>query len=128
MSFSYDLTTIQGQIRDLVGDNDSTAYLLSDETILNLYNTYGSLFSAASFALRSIANKKLLTGKNVVAGNYREFTHEHYKLLLDSANYFQELDLSTPADAQAEVIYTDFGLRELIRNKVLRHEPLDNPQ
>lgn len=125
MSFSYDLTTIQGQIRNLIGDTDASNYFLSDEEILNFYNTYLSLFRAAAFSIRAIANKKLLTGKNVVAGNYREYTHEHIKMLREAADDFEKLDEATPADAQAEVIYTDFDLATLIRNKVLRNEPLD---
>lgn len=127
MSFNFDLNTTVGKIRSLIGDTDASNYFLSDEEIQNFYNTYLTLFSAASNALRAIANKKLLNGKTVKAGNYSESTADYIKLLIDAADRFEKLDNETPADAQAEIIYTDFDLRTLIRNKVLRNEPLDTP-
>ncbi len=125
MSFSFDLNTIVGQIRSLIGDTDATNYFLSDEEITVFYNTYLSLFRAAAFALRAIANKKMLNGKDVKAGNYAESSWQYIKMMRDAADEFEKLDNETPADAQAEVIYTDFDYRTLIRNKVLRGEPLD---
>lgn len=127
MSFSYVLSTTVGQVRNLIGDTDSANYYLSDEEITVFYSAYLSLFLTAAFCLRAIANKKLLTGKNVKAGNYSENTSEHIKLLRAAADEFEARDNSTPADAQAEIIYTDFDMRTLVRNKVLRGEPLDAP-
>lgn len=126
MSFSYDPSTVVGQIRDVIGDNDASAYFLSDETINQFYTTYGTIFRAAAFCLRSIANKKLLTGKDEKAGNYSQSTASYIRMLKEQADALEKLDQETPADAQSEVIYNDFNYRQILTNKVLRREPLDN--
>lgn len=127
MAFTFDLNTTVGQIRSLIGDTNADSYFLSDAEITNFYTTYLSLFRAAAFALRAIANKKMLNGKDVKAGNYAESSWQYIKMMRDMADDFETLDNETPADAQSEIIYTDFNYRTIVRNRVYRGEPLDTP-
>ncbi|QGH73022.1 MAG: hypothetical protein [Siphoviridae sp. ctCJE6] len=127
MTFTYTLSTNIGKVRLLIGDTDSTAVILTDEEIDALLTMQGGdIFASAALAIRRIAMNKALLAKYIQAGNYTENTTEMPKILLQCAKELTAMSQSIPADAQAEVIATDFNYNNIIRNKIYRGESLDD--
>lgn len=126
MTFTFDTTGLVGKVRAITGDVNSSSAVLTDEQI-NVFlgiNSNDILLSAA-MALRTMASSKALVAKYRSAGNYTEDTRNIAKDLLAVAEILEDRAINTPADAQSEIIYTDFDYNQLIRNKTLRGEPLD---
>lgn len=126
MSFTYNTATSIGKVRAIVGDVTESSAVLSDEQIqvyLDLQS--GDIFMSAAMALRAMAASKAVVAKLKVAGNYTEDTRQIARLLLDTAKELEEAAKSVPADAQSEIILTDFNYNNIIQNKTLRGEPLD---
>ncbi len=127
MSFTFNLGTSIGQVRNVIGDVDSTSYLLSDEEINSFLSMKsGDVFAAASMCCRRIMANKALLAKTVRAGNYSESTSDIAKFYRDLANDLDEMSKNIPASASGEVIYTDFNYNQLVQDKVHRGESLDS--
>lgn len=127
MTFTYDLTTLVGKIRNLIGDVDSTSVIMYDEEITVMLNIrLNDLFSTAALCLRRIAASKALVSRLRKAGNFTQDDRQISKDLLEAAKVYEDLSISVPADAQADVVYTDFNYNQLILNRVLNRLPLDN--
>ena len=112
------------RIRVLIGDTASPN-VLSDAIIDDLYVQAGSVYGAAALGLRSIIAIKSISGKRVTAGDYSEDNSAFIKILSDMAERFESLDMDTPADSQAEVVVDDFSYRNIMQNKVLRGEDIN---
>ena len=126
MSFSYDLSTNVGKVRNLIRDVvQSTAILTDEEISANLTMKGNDIYATAALCCRSIATAKSLVAKMRKAGNYSEDSRSIYQAYLDLAKQYEEQALSVPADGNAEVICTDFNYRELVQDKVHRNEALD---
>jgi hypothetical protein len=127
MSFTFSTSNNIGKVRAIIGDTVEADGLLSDEEInVFLSLTSNDLLSAAAMALRRMAASKALLAKIVSAGNYSENTTDIGKQLLAVAKDLDEAARMIPADAQAEIVLTDFNYNNIIRNKVLRGEPIDD--
>lgn len=127
MTFTYDLTTLVGKIRNLIADVDSTSPIMYDEEITAMLNIrLNDLFSTAALCLRRIAANKALTARLRKAGNFTEDNRQIAQDLLKAAQVYEDLSVNVPADAQADVVYTDFNYNQLILNRVLNRQPLDN--
>lgn len=126
MSFTYNTSTNIGKVRAIIGDVTSSTALLSDEQIQVFLDLKSNdIFMTAAMALRSMAASKAIVAKMKSAGNYSEDTRQITSLLLSTAKDLEAAAIAVPADAQAEIIVDDFSLNNIIRNKVLRGEPLD---
>lgn len=127
MTFSYDLSSPVGLVRNLISDTVATSPIMYDEEIQAFLNMkLGDLFSTAALCLRRIASNKALTAKLVMAGNFKEDNRQIANDLRMLADSYDVMSTSIPADAQADIIATDFNYNQLIVDKVLRREPLDN--
>ena len=127
MSFTYNLSTAVGQVRLLIGDTDSTTAIFSDEELTALLSMQsGDLFMTAALALRRIAANKALLAKAVSAGNYSEDTRDMPKILMQLAKDLEAAAVNIPADAQVEIIVNDFNYNNILRNRALRGETLDD--
>lgn len=123
MSFTYDLTTSIGKVRNLIGDTTQTGAIFTDEEITSILSIQGSdVLNAAALALTRIAASKALLSKKKSAGNYSEDLTQIAKDCLAVAKEFRDMALSTPADAVAEQILTDFNYNDILKNKALRDE------
>lgn len=126
MSFTYSLSTDIGKVRNLVGDTTQASAQLSDEEISAfLSQSQSNIFASAALACRALATRHALKATSKSAGNYSENKSGIYKAYLDMAKNFEELALSDPADAQVEIITTDFNYNQILVNKTLRGESLD---
>ena len=126
MSFTYNTATNIGKVRAIVGDVTEATAVLSDEQIqvyLDLQSN--DLFMSAAMALRAMAASKAIIAKMKSAGNYSEDTRSIASGLLSIAKDLEAAAINTPAEAQVEIILNDFNYNNIIRNKVLRGEPLD---
>ena len=123
MSFTYDPTTNRGKVRNMIGDVTSTNYIMEDADIDSfLVMTSNDLYKAAALCLYRIAASKALLAKKKSAGNYSEDLSAISGQCLAVAKIYEEMSQNVPAEAQAEVITTDFSYREILLNKVLRDE------
>ena len=126
MSYTYDLSNNIGKIRNLINDTTESSAILSDEEITAILNQVDSdLLATAAMCCRKIAAKYALLAVSKSAGNYSENKTGISKMYLELAKDFEEQSQSQPAQASAEVIYTDFNYNQLIVDKVHRNEALD---
>jgi len=123
MSFTFDTSTNIGKVRTLIGDTDSTSYLLSDEEI-QVFLTLESndLYASAAGCLRSIASSKALLEKVIKAGNYSEDTRGISKALNDLANKYESRSANVPAEGCSEEYLTAFNWNEILTDRALRGE------
>lgn len=121
--YSYDITTNLGKVRALIGDTNSASVLLADAKI-NAFLALKSndLFATAALALYAIAASKALLAKKKSAGNYSEDLSAIAREYRETAKTYDEMSRNTPAEAQAEVILTDFNYNDILINKALRGE------
>ncbi len=123
MSFTYDVTTNLGKVRNLIGDAVDTGHILEDADINAFISMAGDdLFQAAALCLYRIAASKALLAKRKSAGNYSEDLTAIAKECREAAKIYEDMAKNTPAEAQAEVIMTDFNYNEILQNKALRGE------
>ena len=123
MSFTYVLSTNIGKVRNLIGDTVSATAILTDEEITAFLSLRGNdLYQTAATCLYRMAASKALLAKKKKAGDYSEDLSAIAKELRAQAKTFEELALSIPAEAQAEVAVTDFNYREIEDRKALRDE------
>ena len=126
MSYTYDLGTNVGKIRNLINDTTEATALLSDEEITSILSqTENDILRSAAMACRKIASKYALSAFSVSAGNYSENKSGISKMFLELAKDFEEQSQAQPGSASAEVIYTDFNYNQLLEDKVHRQESLD---
>jgi hypothetical protein len=122
-TFSYNVNTAIGKVRLLIGDTVvSTALLVDEEISAILTLASNDTYAAAALCLMRIAANKGLLAKKKSAGNYSEDLTYIAKEMRESAKMYQEMSNGVPAEAQAEVILTDFNYREIVVNKSLRGE------
>ena len=114
------MTNIQ-KVQTLIRDT-SAAILSADEVQMFLDLESEDIYMAAASALRAIAADKALASKVISAGDYNENTTTMSAQLEKIAQKYEERSNSIPADAQAEVILTDFNYNEILVNKGLRGE------
>lgn len=123
MSFTYDLTTNIGKVRNLINDTTQIGALLTDEEITAILSLHSSdLFMAAHTCLMRIAASKALLAKKKSAGNYSEDLTAIARECREVAAVYKEMAQSMPADAVAEQFLTDFNYNEILNKKVLRNE------
>jgi len=122
-TFTYDISTNLGKVRNLIGDTDGTAPLMTDGEINAILSLMGSdiLKSAGMCCLKIASNKALLTRKRT-SGDYSEDLTAMAKEYREQAKTFNEWAMSVPAEAVAEQFFTDFAYRQLLVNKELRSE------
>lgn len=121
--FTYDPTTNLGKVRNMIGDVTASSYLLEDADInAFLSMTSNDLYKAAALCLYRIAASKALLAKKKSAGNYSEDLSAIAREVREVAKIYDEMAQAVPADAQGEVVTTDFSYREIVINKVLRNE------
>lgn len=127
MSFTYNISDNIGKVRSLIGDVVSASALLSDEEISAFLSMKSNdYFGAAALACRRIASSKALIAKRRTAGNFSEDTTGIYKAYLDMAKEYESVSQSVPAEAQSEEILTDFNYNEILQQRILRGESLDD--
>lgn len=123
MSFTFNTSNNIGKVRAMVGDVTESTSVLSDEQITVFLDIQSNdLFKSAAMALRAMSANKAILAKYRRAGNYTEDTRNIAKGLLDLAKDYEEQSNLVPADAQAEIIYTDFNFNEILINKIVRGE------
>lgn len=127
MSFTYDTSNNIGKVRAITGDVTQSSAVLSDEQITVFLNLLSSdILKTSAMCMRTIAASKALIAKYKAAGNYSEDTRQMAKDLLAVANDLDEAANAMPADAQAEIIVNDFSFRNILQNRVMRGESLDD--
>lgn len=127
MSFTFNLSDNIGKVRNLIGDDVEASALLSDESISALLSMTGQdVFATAALCCRRIATNKALIAKRRTAGNFSEDTTGIYKAYLDMAKEFEKASKDVPAEAQSEEILNDFQYNNVLQNRVLRGESLDD--
>ena len=123
MSFSFDTSTNIGKVRTLIGDTDSTSFLLSDEEIQVFLDLESNdIYAASAGCLRRIAADKALLEKIIKAGNYSEDTKGISKALLATAQRYEDRSSSVPAEAQSEEYLTTFNWDDILQDRALRGE------
>lgn len=123
MAFTYNLSTNVGKVRNLVHDVTESTAIFSDDEITSILNLHdGDIFMAASTACLKIAMSKALTAKMRRAGDYWEDDREVMKHYREMSKVYREASENVPADADVEVVYTDFNYNQILQNKSLRNE------
>lgn len=123
MSYTYNLSTNIGKVRNLIDDTTEATALLSDEEITSFLSMRSNdLYQTAAICLIRIAASKSLLAKKKKAGNYSEDLTAIAKNFRETAKMYNEMALDIPADAQAEEVTTDFSYRSLLQHKALRNE------
>ena len=127
MSFTFDTSTTIGKLRAMIGDTDSSSYDFSDEELnVFLAQCGNDLTATAAMACRAGAAKYAKKAVSKTAGNYSENKAQIYKAYLEMAERFESLSTSAPTEAQSEEILNDFQYRNVVENRVLREESLDD--
>ena len=127
MSFTFNLSNNIGKVRNLIGDDDQSTALLTDESISSFLDMSAQdLFAAAAMCCRRIATSKALVAKKRTAGNFSEDTTAICRAYLDMAKEFEERSKDTPAEAQSEEILNDFQYNNVLQNRLRRGESLDD--
>lgn len=119
---TYDLATVIGKIRLLIGDTSTTVALLEDNEITAFYTMAGTVYGAASLALMRIANDKSLVGKAIKAGNYSEDASKFVDMLINQADKYNARDVDVAAEADSETIVDEFSYNNILVNRALRDE------
>ncbi len=127
MSFTFNLSDNIGKVRNLIGDDVQATALLTDETISSFLSmTSNDLFASAALCCRRIGTSKALLAKKRTAGNFSEDTSFLYKAYLDMAKEFEQQSRDVPAEAQSEEILNDFQYNNVLQNRIMRGESLDD--
>lgn len=124
--YTYDLTTDVGVVRLLAQDNDMSATSMglplerrsvafSDQEIQAMINIAGpNLLEAAAMVLRTWANNKqlIVTARKFARGEVSYGDIRDY--LLKAAKSLEDRAAMIPADAFAEMSWTDFAAEQII--------------
>ena len=121
--FTIDPTTPTGRVHCLINDVDPSNPLFTD-TIINAFLSLwsGDVFLAAAQAMTALASSTALLARMKMAGNYKEDLCGMANECREAAKMFTDMANNVPAEAQAEVFWTDFSYRDTLRNKSLRNE------
>lgn len=142
MSFTYDVTTVTGQMRLLIGDANSAAPNFQDEelqAILNITSGMESgwqtvsdsaipqselLLLACATAMDALASRTAGadSGQTVTIGDYKLTGKDQVKAIQDIANRFRDAVNNLPAWGIIEENTCGFNEMVIIRNWVLRTE------
>jgi hypothetical protein len=123
MAFTFDITTNLGKVRFLISDMVDSGHVFEDATINGALSLAGNdLYKAAALCLYSLAASKALLAKRKTAGNYSEDLTAMSRECRETAKEYEQKALNTPAEAQAELINTDFNYRTIVINKDYREE------
>jgi hypothetical protein len=130
--YTYDVTTDVGKVRLLTDDRDmssvSTSLPLeqrsavwSDTEIQAVLDASGQdVYLAASKLLIVLAaNRSLLVQSRKVGKAELDYGGIRKDLLAQAAA-LRQISIETPADGLAEVVWTDFDMRQIITNVILR--------
>lgn len=125
-NYTYNPFSAVGMIRLLTGDV-GPVFALSDQEIQVLLNmTSNDFFMTASVACLRLAASQMSLAIIRKAGNFMEDKTSIATNLMKLSEKYEDIANSVPADAQAEVIYTDFNYNQLLTDRVHRGEPFDN--
>lgn len=120
MTTTYDITTNVGKVRLRSGDNVITDYIFTNEEIDNFLDANsGDVNMAAADVLDAWAAIYMANADSEHIGDY-SYTQKIVDNMQKLAKSLRERAMSEPAGAFAEVGYTDFSNREIIRNRSLR--------
>jgi len=123
MATTFDLNTNVGKVRNIIGDSDTSDAHFTDEQISSFLTIQSNdLFLTSAMALRSMAANKAFIEKARRAGNYWEDTKGISKALLAAAEKLEVMAREAPAEAVADVVYTDFNYNDILIKKSLRGE------
>jgi len=123
MSFTFDLSTNVGKVRNLIGDTNASDFQLTDEEITSILGLKANdIFYSAAICLKRIAADKSLVAKRIKAGNYEEDPKQIVEGLLKVAANYEEEAKNVPADGDAEIFYTQFNYNTIVRQRALRDE------
>lgn len=131
MGYPFTYTYIPGtnvfMVRNLCGDvGVNNIWALADEEINAFITaTNGDFFQAAGIACRRLAASQIALSIIRKAGNFMQDMTSIATNLMNLAKSYDDLASNIPADAQVEVIYTDFNYNQLLSDKVHRGEPFD---
>lgn len=128
MSFTYSYfpATSIGMVRNLIGDV-GPSYALADEEISSMLSlTNQDIFMTASVACTRLSASQISLSIIRKAGNFMQDMTSLATNYLKLADKYEEMANNIPADAQAEVIATDFNYNQLLTDKVHRGEPFDS--
>lgn len=127
-TYSYFPTTAVGMIRNLIGDvGPSPNFILADDEINGmLAMVNGDFFQTAAIACRRIGANNISLAVIRKAGNFSQdltsISDNYFKL----ADKYDELAQNVPADAQVEIIATDFNYNQMLTDWVHRGKPFDS--
>jgi hypothetical protein len=144
MSFSYDVTTITGQMRLLIGDTNATAPYFQDEELAAIQTIVASLetgWTTVSWAAVPIQGTELLllccaqaveslatkvaaspAGQTISLSDYKLTGKDQVQKLQDMAQRFRDAVNNLPAWGIIEENLCGFNEMVIIRNWVLRTE------
>jgi len=123
MSFTYDLSTNIGKIRNMINDTVEASAQLTDEEINSFLAIFSSdLFQTAAQCLLKIAASKAILAKRKSAGNYSEDLSAISRECREVAKMFKDMAREIPAEATAEQFLTDFAYNDVLLRKDLREE------
>ena len=142
MSFTYDVTTMTGQMRLLIGDTNSTAPNFQDEELQCIANVVSGMESgwptvawgaipqnellllSCAQAMESLASKVAASpaGQTVTINDYKLTGKDQVQKLQDMAQRFRDAVDNMPAWGIVEENLCGFNEMIIIRNWVLRTE------
>ena len=104
MTFTYDITTIVGKIRLVIGDTTSPG-VFTDEELTYFYTTEGTINMASAMAARAWAAKYTANADNEKIGDY-SYAQTIVAKMLKLAETLEAKEESKPAQAWAEMDLT----------------------
>ena len=123
MTATYDITTSVGKVRLTIGDTDvspSTDAVFTDEELTYFLSLYSDdVYMASADALEAWAAKYATNADSEHIGNYA-YTQKVVDKITALAKQLREKAVSIPYGAAAEIAYTDFNFRDIVRNYSLR--------
>lgn len=144
MSFTYDVTTLTGQMRLLIGDTNSAAPMFQDEELAAIQTIVSSLetgWTTVAWAAIPVSGTELLllscaqamdslaskvaaspAGQTVVMSDYKLTGKDQVQKLQDMAQRFRDAVNNLPAWGIVEENLCGFNEMVIIRNWVLRTE------
>ena len=125
MTITYDLATDIGRMRLLIPDRDLTTAVFDDDEISAFLALEGDVRSAAALALETIAADQALVLKVMRLLDVQTDGRAVAEALLKRAALLRAQAAESTGNASgyfdwAEMVVTDFGLRERLINEGLR--------
>lgn len=122
-TYTYDLATDVGAVRLLIGDTDidpTTDAIFMDEELQYWITAEGSVEWAAAAALETVAASQARLAKMIKSLNFAKDTRGVAGELLKTAERLRERVSNVAAYGAAEKAYSDFSVRDIVRNNALR--------